>query len=202
MLKILFGAMVILLCACAQQNVITHVNQRPIFQPSLISYAARDGAVPLEIHGALPAGMSAQEIAQGVHLPGRSEGVRLIKEKAIDSAANASPVTPVTIVQDRVQSMMGTGGHKFRIVLVFGPHVQTLPDMVCEAADKIPTSSGQDVRAMAAYCIGAHLAASGQMRVPASAATPASTAHAINLLLSDMSKPPAENGFGSGSRRH
>jgi len=54
---------------------------------------------------------------------------------------------------------------------------------------------------MAAYCIGAHLAASGQVRVPAAAVTPASTIHAINLLLSDMSKPPAENGFGSSSRR-
>ncbi|MFZ5929907.1 MAG: hypothetical protein ACOY15_01690 [Pseudomonadota bacterium] len=202
MLKILFGATVMLLGACAQQNVISHVNQRPLFQPSLISYAARDGAVPLEIHGALPAGMSAQEIAQGVRLPGRTEGVRLISEKPIDAAANAAPVTPVTIVQDRVQSMIGAGGHNFRIVLVFGPHIQTLPDRVCDAADKIPTSSSQDVRVLAAYCIGAHLAASGQMRVPANAAEPASTIHAINLLLSDMSKPPAENGFGSGSRRH
>ena len=202
MLKILSGATVLLLGACAQQNVITHVNQRPIFQPSLINYAARDGAVPLEIHGALPAGMTAEEIAQMVRLPGRAEGVRLIKENAIDSAANAAPVTPVTIVQDRVQSMMGTGGHDFRIVLVFGPHIQTLPDMVCEAADKIPTSSGQDVRAMAAFCIGAHLAASGQIRVPAAAVTPIGTAHAINLLLSDMSRPqPARGRDSDGGRR-
>jgi len=192
MLKILFGAMVILLCACAQQNVITHVNQRPIFQPSLISYAAREGAVPLEIHGALPAGMSAQEIAQGVHLPGRAEGVRLITGTQIDSAAHDSPKTPATILQDRVQSMIGTDGHDFRIVLVFDPHFQTLPDMACEAADKIPASSGQDVRAMAAFCIGAHLAASGQVRVPAASVTPASVVSAINLLISDMSKPPPD----------
>lgn len=202
MLKILFGATVALLGACAQQNVITHVNQRPLFQPSLISYAARDGAVPLEIHGALPAGMTAQEIAQMVRLPGRTEGVRLSTATQIDSGAHAAPATPATILQDRLQTMIGAGGHNFRIVLVFGPHVQTLPDMVCQAADKIPASGGQDVRAMAAYCIGPHLAASGQVRVPTSAASPASIAHALNLLLSDMSKPPAENGFGSGSRRH
>ncbi len=201
MLKILSVATVLLLGACAQQNVISHVNQRPLFQPSLISYAARDGAVPLEIYGALPAGMTADEIARMVRLPGRAEGVRLISEKAIDPAASAAP-TPVAIFQDRVQSMIGAGGHNFRIVLVFGPHIQTLPDRVCEAADEIPASASQDVRVMATYCIGTHLAASGQMRVPASSATQASTAHAINLLLSDMSKPPAENGFGSGSRRH
>jgi|GEM_PF-1366937 len=201
MKKILFGATMLLLGACAQQNVISHVNQRPLFQPSLISYAARDGAVPLGIYGALPAGMTPEEIAQGVRLPGRTEGVRLIAGTQSDSDTHAEPATPATILQDRVQGMIGAGGHNFRIVLVFGPHIQTLPDRVCDAADKILTSSSQDVRAMAAYCIGAHLAASGQVRVPAAAVTPASTIHAINLLLSDMSKPPAENGFGSSSRR-
>lgn len=199
MLKILFGAMVILLGACAQQNVITHVNQRPIFQPSLISYAARDGAVPLEIFGTPPAGMTAQEIAQGVHLPGRTEGVRLITGK---ETGHATPDTPVALIQDRLQAMIGTGGHNFRIVLVFDPHFQTLPDRTCEAADKISASSGQDTRVMAAFCIGPHLAASGQVRVPAAAVTPASTIHAINLLLSDMSKPlPARSPDSDGGRR-
>ncbi len=198
MLKILLVATVALLGACAQQNVISHIYQSPVFQPSLISYAARDGAVPLEIHGTLPAGMTAQEIARMVHLPGRSEGTSLITPQNVEPVSS----TPTAIIQDRIKTMLGSDGHGFRIVLVFGPHIQTLPDRLCDAADKIPASSGQDIRAMAAYCSGSHLAASGQMRVPAGAASPASTAHAINLLLSDMSKPPAENGFGSGSRRH
>ncbi len=198
MLKIVVGAGILLPGACAQQNIITHVNQRPIFQPSLISYAARDGAVPLEIQGALPAGMTAAELAQAVHLPGRAEGVRLVTEKEIE---HASPVTPAAIIHDRLQWMTGSAGHDFRIVLVFNPHIQTLPDMACEAADEIPSSGGQDVRVMAAFCIGRHLAASGQVRVPAPAVTPASVAHAINLLISDMSTPPPDHGFGSGPRR-
>ena len=193
---IIFSAL--LLGACAQQNVISHVNQRPVFQPSLISYAARDGAVPLEIHGALPAGMTAEEIAQMVRLPGRTEGVRLITPQNVEPVSPA----PAAIIQDRVLSMMGTGGHNFRIVLVFDPHFQTLPDMACEAADKISATSSQDVRAMAAFCIGSHLAASGQVRVPAAAANPASIVKAINLLLSDMSKPlPARGRDSDGGRR-
>lgn len=198
MMKILFGALMFLLGACAQQNIITHVNQQPAFQPSLISHAARDGAVPIEILGPLPAGVTAEELAQALRLPGRAEGVRLIPQSQIEPAA---PATPVAVAHDRVQWMLGNGAHEFRIVLVFSPHVQTLPDMACQAANKIPEASGQDVRAMAVFCIGGHLAASGQVRVPAAAATPASTAHAINLLLSDMSTPPAEDGFGSGGHR-
>lgn len=192
------GTALLLLGGCAQQNVISHVNQSPFFQPSLISYAARDGAVPLEIHGALPAGMTAQEIAGMVHLPGRSEGTRLATPQKVAPVSS----TPAAFIEEQMQTMLGSGGHDFRIVLVFGPHIQTLPDRLCDAADKIPASSAQDVRTMAAYCIGTHLAASGQMRVPASAASPKGVAYAINLLLSDMSKPPAENGFGAGFQRH
>jgi len=196
--KLFVGAILLLSGGCAQQNTISHVNQSPVFHPSLLSYAARDGAVPLEIHGALPAGMTAQEIAGMVHLPGRSEGIRLAAPQTV---APVSP-TPAAFIEDRLQTMLGSDGHDFRIVLVFGPHIQTLPDRLCDAAEKIPASSGQDVRTMAAYCIGTHLAASGQMRVPASAAAPEGIAYAINLLLSDMSKPPADNGFGSGLERH
>ncbi len=202
MLKTLMGATIFFLAACAQQSVITHVNQRPIFQPSLISYAARHGAVPIEIFGALPAGMTAQEIAQAVNLPGRTEGVRLITDGKAGHPAPASADNPVALIQDRLQAMIGTAGHNFRIVLVFGPHFQTLPDRACDAADKIPASGGQDVRVMAAFCIGTHLAASGQVRVPTTAVTPAGVTGAINLLLSDMSKPQPSSGRDSdGGRR-
>ncbi len=198
--RILVAAGVLLAGACAQQNVITHVNQRPIFHPSLISYAARDGAVPLEIQGALPAGITAAELAQAVHLPGRTEGVRLIAEKETDHGAPASLNTPAALIRDRLQSMVGTGGHNFRIVLVFNQHFQTLPDKACEAADEIPTSSGQDVGVMAAFCISNHLAASGQVRVPASYASSKGIADAINLLLVDMNTAHP-NGRGDTDHR-
>ena len=55
---------------------------------------------------------------------------------------------------------------------------------------------------MAVYCIGSHEAASGQARILAPYADSKGIAHAINLLLSDMSRPQPDSGFESGSRRN
>ncbi len=195
------GVLMLWLGACAQKNVISQVNQFPLFQPSLISYAARDGAVPLEIHGAVPAGMAAAALAQALHLPGRSGGVRLITQEEMDSAPPAPIRTPAALIRDRLQTMTGAGGHEFRIVLVFDPHFQTLPGKACEAAHEIPAGGGQDIRVLAAFCIGRRLAASGQVRAPAQGATPQSISYAINLLLTDMAHPRPDRGFADTPRR-
>ncbi|MDO9460866.1 MAG: hypothetical protein Q7N95_12235 [Alphaproteobacteria bacterium] len=201
-LTIFAGAGILLVSACAQQNVITHVNQRPIFHPSLISYAARDGAVPLEIHGAPPTGMTAAELAKAVHLPGRAEGVRLITAPGSDRAASASHNTAAAILDDRFKTMLGSEGRDFRIVLVSYPHFQTLPEQACREASEIPSEAGGDVRFMAVFCIGRHEAASGQVRIPAPHTSSKGITDAINLLLIDMSHPQPDGGMESGSRRH
>lgn len=200
MLKILFGASVLLLGACAQQNVISHVNQRPIFSPSLLAYAARDGAAPLEIHGALPAGLTAEELAPALRLPGRSEGLRLVTAQSPDRAVKDSGNAAIALLDDRIKTMLGRDGRDFRIVLLFHPHYQTLPEKACEEASEIPSETGGDVRVMAVYCIGNHEAASGQARILAPYADSKGIAGAINLLLIDMSRPQPDSGFQSGDR--
>ena len=84
------------------------------FSPSLISYAARDGAVPLEIHGALPAGLTAEEIAQVVRLPGRAEGLRLVTAQGPDRAVTNSENAAIALLDDRIKSMMGRDGRDFQ----------------------------------------------------------------------------------------
>jgi hypothetical protein len=189
-----------LLVGCAEQSLITHVNQRPLFQPSLLSYGAQDGGLPLEIHGNPPAGMDASALAARVHLPGRSEGVRLMT-RGKEQVPPPSLDTPVPFVQDRLRTMLGSGGRNVRLALIFNPHVQTLPDWACSSPDQIPSVSGENVRVMAAFCVGAHLAASGQLRLPSTAATTENLAKSINVLLSDMSTPPLRGGFDTNGWR-
>lgn len=184
--------------ACADQSVITHVNQRPLFQPSLLSYGAKEGGLPMEIHGTLPAGMDAAALAGGVHLPGRSEGVRLVTAPK-DQPPPPALDTPVPFIRDRLQAMLGSEGRDLRLVLIFNPHFQALPDWACWAADQIPSQSSENVRVMAAFCVGAHLAASGQLRLPSTVATTQNLAKSVNVLLSDMSTPPVRSSFDSDS---
>ena len=187
--------------ACADQSVITHVNQRPIFQPSLISYGAKEGGLPMEVHGTPPAAMDMAELARAVHFPGRSEGVRLVTGPKEQTTPPPSLDAPAPFIKDRLQTMLGLEGREVRLVLIFNPHFQALPDWACWAADQIPSQSGENVRVMAAFCVGAHLAASGQLRLPSAAATPENLAKSVNVLISDMSKPPVRGGFNSRDRR-
>lgn len=158
--------------ACAQQNIITHVNQLPFFAPSHLRYATRDGTLPLEIYGALPAGITPDYLAQAVHLPANYAVTRLV------------PSPP------------GAAADKGRLVLVFQPHFQMHPERVCEGEKNIVTGSDQNVRALVAFCIGERLATSGQLRIPANKASPVSIARSINVVLSVMiERPPNEGGL-------
>lgn len=123
--------------------------------------------MPVEILGVLPAAMNAEHILQSLRLPSRFPATRLT-------------LSGGAAVQ-----------HTARLVLLFQPHFQTLPWQACEVADKIAFAGAQDVRVMAVFCISQSQAASGQVKIPAAHADPASITGAINLLLRDVLSAPA-----------
>ena len=207
MLKILFGVALLFLGACAQKNVISQVNQYPLFTPSQLGYATRDGGLPLEIHGAPPSGLSTEQLAAVLHLPGTYATAHFFLMQPAPPANGLAAADQLfeslclqRVLDPALAKSGGTCHGPSHMVLVFYPHFQTRPDMACEDANKIVTGNGQDVQVMAAFCIGNRLAASGQVRVPAAAATPDTIARSINLLLSDMLQARQDGGRASDHR--
>ena len=210
--KQFLGVALFFLGACAQNNVITNVNPLPLYQPSQLSYAARDGEFPLELHGALPAGVSAEQLVASVHLPGDFPGTRLTLYPPASSGG--LPVQPVAAnpydslclqrILDGAVTQNGYSCHgPSRLVLVFNPDIRTPPDMACEAADSIIISGGQNVRVLAAFCIGNRLASSGQVQVASASDGGGKIGGAINVLLMDMLQPrPGGGGNAQSNRRN
>lgn len=195
MIKPFFCALLLFTGACAQQHVITRVNQLPLYAPSQLSYAARNGTLPLEIHGALPADINREDLAANLHLPGDFAPAKLVlfaPVSAQDAAPGGNPLGSLCL-QRLLDSGITRNGNDChgpgRMVLVFNPDMQTLPDWACEAAQKIATAPGQDVRVLAAFCIGKRLASSGQVQIPARNGSSVNVTSAINVLLIDMLHP-------------
>ncbi len=187
-----------LLGACAQKHVITHVNQTPLFAPSQLGYAVRDGAIAVEVHGALPPALLVEQLVAGVHLPGNYPNTKLIIQQASpDSAQPAKADAGISTGSLCLQRIFDPGVTQngndchgpSRLVLVFNPAAATHPDLACEAARSIAASASQEVRVLAAFCIGNRLASSGQVRIPEDNGRSGNVSSAINVLLMDMLIP-------------
>lgn len=168
--KLLLGAILLLEAACAQQNVITSVNQLPFFAPSQLRYATRHGSLPLEIYGVLPSVVTPEYLAKTTHLP-RGHAVTKLKLSPPGAAADVG-----------------------RLVMVSHLHYQTHPEKLCEAAEGIATGNAQDARLTVGFCIGDRLAASGQVRVPAAKVNADSITRSVNVLLTVMLDRSDEGG--------
>ncbi len=88
-----------LLGACAQKHVITHVNQTPLFAPSQLGYAVRDGAIAVEVHGALPPALLVEQLVAGVHLPGNYPNTKLIIQQASPDSAQPAKADAESIAE-------------------------------------------------------------------------------------------------------
>jgi hypothetical protein len=199
-----------LLGACAQQHVITHVNQTPLFAPSQLGYAVRDGALPIEVHGALPAALPVDRLVTAVHLPGNYPNTKLVIYQAspdsVSPGKSDAGMSPGALCLQRIfdagVTKHGNDCHgPSRLVLVFNPSGATHPDLACEAANSIATSASQEVRVLAAFCIGNRLASSGQVRIPESNGGSGNISSAINVLLMDMLIPRPGGGRESEHQR-
>lgn len=199
-----------LLGACAQQHIITNVNQTPLFAASQLGYAVRDGALPIEVHGALPAALPVDQLVAAVHLPGNYPHTKLVIYQASpDSVLPGKSDAGISAGALCLQRIFDAGVTKHgndcrgpsRLVLVFNPSGAMHPDLACEAANSIATSASQEVRVLAAFCIGKRLASSGQVRVPAARANGENISGAINVLLIDMLQPKPGGGQESDHGR-
>ncbi|MSP42501.1 MAG: hypothetical protein EXR08_03930 [Alphaproteobacteria bacterium] len=206
--KLFLGAALLFLGACAQKHVITNVNPLPLYKPSQVSYAARNGEFPVEVHGALPAGVSAAQLMATVHLPADFPGARLVLTP--QPSNSGAPVQPVSsnpygslCLQRLLDSSVTQNGNSChgpsRLVLVFNPDFRTPPGLACEAPDSIMAAGSQNVRVLAALCIGNRLASSGQVQVASAGDGGAMISSAINVLLMDILQPRARGGNSAQS---